>query len=108
MGKPFSFETFLSILENDDCYQIDETSFYFDDDLTREEHMLGCIRDFDKPYWVGYCDVPDGCEFYSALEMLTAKIYDGESIKNRWDHLVFINIGGIAADDWLSIYSDKL
>lgn len=107
MDKPFSFETFLNILEKDDYYCIDETSFYFDDDPNKGEHMLGCIRDYDKPYWVGYCDIPDGCEFYTALELLTAKIFDGKSIKDRWGHLVFVTIGAIELDDWLDLYGDK-
>lgn len=109
MDKPFSFATFQRILENDSIFQVDETLFYFDDEPeNKQEHYLGCIRKYDKPYWVGYCDIPNGCEFYSALELLTARIFDGQSIKDRWEHLVFINIGGIAVEDWLSIYADRL
>lgn len=107
MDNPFSFETFLNILEKDDYYAVDETSFYFDDDPNEEDHMLGCIRDYDKPYWIGYCDVPDGCDFYTASELLTAKIFDGKSIKDRWGHLVFVAIGGIGLSDWLDLYGDK-
>ena len=58
MDKPFSFETFLRILENDDYYAVDETSFYFDDDPEEKDRMLGCLRKYDKPYWVGNCDIP--------------------------------------------------
>lgn len=107
MKPPFSFETFLKILEQDDTYSIDETSFYFEDDPNEEEHMLGCLRDYDKPYWIGYCDIPDGAEYYTALELLTAKIFDGRSIQDRWDHIVFCNIGMLDAETWLDIYGDK-
>jgi len=33
-----------------------------------------------------------------------AKIFDGQSIKDRWHELIMVNIGGVAADDmgWLA------
>ena len=109
MCRPFSFETFQKILENDDIFLIDETLFYFDDEPeNNREHYLGCIRDYDKPYWVGYCDIPNGCEFYTASDLLNAKIFDGYSINERWEHLVFENIGGIWINDWLAYYGDKI
>lgn len=55
--------------------------FYFNDDPEQKEHMIGCIRKYDKPYWIGYCDIPDGCEFYTAVEMTEAKVFNGKSIK---------------------------
>lgn len=59
-----------------------------------------------KPYWAGYCDIEDGCEFKTAKELFEAKIYDKRSIKDRWDELVLINIGGISADDWEKSWFD--
>ena len=47
--NPFSFETFLNILEHDDAFAVDETAFYFMDDPAGEESMLGCLRRLDKP-----------------------------------------------------------
>ena len=76
-GNPFSYEKFLWILERDHMFLVDETRFYFNDDADKSEHYLGCLRAFQKPYWVGYCDVPDGCEFDTAYELLNAPIYDG-------------------------------
>lgn len=108
MTKPFSFETFQMILENDNTFLIDETLFYFDDESENERtHYLGCIRKYDKPYWVGYCDVPNGCDFLTAADLLNAKIFGGKSIKDRWEHLVIENIGGIRLEDWLVFYADK-
>ena len=109
MDNPFSFETFQKILENDDLFSIDETLFYFDDEPESEQcHYLGCIRGYEKPYWVGYCDVPDGCDFSTATELLNAKIYYGHSIKEKWNHLVFVTIGGIGIEDWLHYYGKKI
>ena len=108
MDKPFSFETFQRILENDTEYPIDETSFYFDDEPENAQmHYLGCIRKYEKPYWIGYCDIPDGCEFLTASEMLHAKVFHGSSIKERWDHIIIETLGGIGLEDWLSRYGDQ-
>ncbi len=108
MTAPFSYETFLHILEHDDLFLIDETAFYFDDDPDETDHMLGCLRDFDLPYWLGYCDIPGGCSFSTADDMLNAGVFDGQSIKERWKHIILYNIGGIGTPDWLNMYQDNL
>ena len=102
-----TYEKFLRIFENADRINVDETTFYFDDDPEEQEHYLGWIGGQEKPYWVGYCDIEDGCEYSSAEEMFTAKIYDGRSLKERWEHAVICNIGGIDAKTWLSYCGDK-
>jgi hypothetical protein len=63
---------------------IDETCFYFVDDPQKEEHYIGFLPQYEKPYWVGYCDIPDGCEFHTAEELVNAKIFDGQSLIERW------------------------
>lgn len=108
MTNPFSYDKFLWIFEHDEIFPIDETMFYFDDDPTETEHYLGCNRDNDKPYWAGYCDVPDGCDFRTASELLNAKIYDGLSIKDRWNNILFMLVGGIHIDEWLMFYKENL
>ena len=80
---------------------IDETNFYFIDDPNEYDHYLGCIPEYEKPYWIGYCDVPDGCEFFTAEELVNAKVFDGKSLKERWDKVRFVNIYGICLDDWI-------
>ncbi|OQB11929.1 MAG: hypothetical protein BWY15_02359 [Firmicutes bacterium ADurb.Bin193] len=80
---------------------IDETCFYFADDMQQSEHYLGFLPQYDKPYWVGYCDIPDGCEFHTAEELVEAKIFDGKSLKERWNTVRIISIWGICLDDWI-------
>lgn len=46
--------------------RVDETTFYFRSDPEEIEHYIGYLSRYDKPYWAGYCDVPDGCEFKTA------------------------------------------
>lgn len=107
--KIHSYEFFLKIFEHDEVFLVDKTLFYFDDEpKNQQEHYLGCLREYDKPYWVGYCDIPDGEEFLTAKEMLEAKIFEGKSIKDRWEHVVIVNIGGFCWEDWLDMYMNKL
>ena len=103
-----SFEQFVYIFENDDIFPVDETAFHFEGETGGEHHFLGCLREYQKPYQVGYCDVEDGCEFLTAREMMCADIFGGRSIKDSWAHIVIDTIGGIAADDWLDYYKEKV
>lgn len=80
---------------------LDETKFYFNTDVEKKIHYIGCLYNFDNPYWVGYCDVIDGCDFATAQEMFEAKIFSGKSIKDRWKEVVIVGIGGIRADDYV-------
>ena len=107
MNHPFTYEKFLWILEHDSLFGVDETAFYFDDDPEESQHMLGCLRQYDKPYWVGYCDIPNGCAYRTASELLEAKIFDGSSIKDRWEHIVFEAVGGVSLESWLDFYQDE-
>lgn len=97
------FEIFVSKAEI-----ADETSFYFTDDENEEEHMIGFIAKYEKPYWIGGCDVKDGCDFSTADELFHAKVFDGRSIYDRWDKIVFVNFGGIDVNDWILDESNQL
>lgn len=48
---------------------------------------------------IGYCDVPDGCEFITARDMFEAKVFDGLSLHDRWYETVIVSIGGISVDE---------
>ena len=79
---------------------IDETSFYFRDDPRKTERFIGYLPQYDLPYWVGYCDVEGGCEFKTARELFEAPVFDGKSIKDRWNEVEMITIGAIDVDEW--------
>ena len=80
-------------------YHIDKTCFYFSDDAEEEEHYIGCIAKYEHPYWAGYCDIPNGCEFSTAEELVTARVYNGKSLKERWDKVVITDIEGMNVED---------
>lgn len=104
MNIEINYEKLLYFFENDNIYPIDETVFYFDDDPEKTTHYIGCIRKYKKPYWAGYCDILNGCEFLTAKELFTAKIYDNKSIEERWKNLVITEIGGLSVSDWIESY----
>lgn len=103
--KSIDFDYFLHIFEKGES--VDETYFYFADDVSEQEHYLGFLPEYEKPYWVGYCDIPDGTEFLTAKEMMEAKIYDGQSIKERWDMVRIVAIGQIDVETWLQMHHDE-
>lgn len=87
-------------LFNRKAINIDETSFYFKDDPQKIERYIGYLPQCELPYWVGYCDVEGGCEFKTAKELFEAPIFDGKSIKDRWNEVEMIAIGAINIDEW--------
>lgn len=80
---------------------IDETCFYFADDPGKNEHYLGCLPQYEKPFWVGYCDIENGCEFESAAELVNAPIFDGRTLKERWNQVKICSIEGLDVESWL-------
>lgn len=82
---------------------MNETSFYFVDEISEPEHYIGCLPQYDKPYWAGLCDIPNGTEFLTADELVNATIYRGKSLKERWDDVRIICMGGIPVDDYMKL-----
>lgn len=95
------FSFFLSELTKGGI--MDEACFYFVDEIGEPEHYIGCLLQNDKPYWAGLCDIPDGTEFSTAEELVNAKIYRGKSLKERWNNVRIVCMGGIPMDDYLKM-----
>lgn len=49
------------------------------------------------------CDIPNGTEFLTADELVNATIYRGKSLKERWDDVRIICMGGIPVDDYMKL-----
>ena len=54
---------------------MNETSFYFVDEISEPEHYIGCLP----------------------------TIYRGKSLKERWDDVRIICMGGIPVDDYMKL-----
>ena len=109
MNFLFFFEQFSNsnIMMND-------IGFYFKDDKEEVEHFIGYMPEYkdgrhtvknDKPYWAGLCDVPDGCEFSNAKELVEAKIYNGKSLQERWNEIVIFSIAGLFCEEWMNNFN---
>ena len=81
---------------------VDETSFTFEKDNQDLLRYIGYSEHDPLPYWAGLCDLPDGRRFQTADELFEAKLYDGKSLKERWDEVTIYSIYSLPLDDWLS------
>lgn len=79
---------------------VNEICFYFTDD-PEEEHYLGYHPEQKNPYWVGYCDIKDGTAFKTAKELVNAPIFDGKSLKSRWENVHICSIEAIPLKEWM-------
>ena len=100
--ETLGFDYFFRQLESG--VNIDETCFYFTDDDNETERYLGFIPQYDKPYWVGYCDISGGAKFHTAEELVNAKIYHGKSLTERWDSVRIVSIIGICLEEWRAYF----
>ena len=99
-----SYEDLLYLFEQTE--NVDETRFYFCDDDENDEHYLGYRPEVGKvkPYWIGYCDIDGGCNFATAAELFEAKVFGGKSIKERWEHVIIVEIGGMCIKDFMKYF----
>ena len=81
---------------------VDETSFSFEKDNQDFIRYIGYSENEPLPYWAGLCDLPDGRRFRTADELFEARIYDGKSLKERWDEVTIYSINSLPLDEWLS------
>ncbi len=98
-----NYDTIFEMFEQG-YIDVDETSFYFRSDPKEQDRFIGFLPEYEKPYWVGLCDIPDGCEFATAKELFEARIYDSQSLKERWSDVVLCMMNGVDVDsvnrDW--------
>ena len=94
-----TYETLFKLFD-EKRVNIDETSFYFKDDPQEIEHFIGYQPQYDLSYWVGYCDIEGGCNFKTAKELFEAPVFDGRSLKDRWEDVVLMTIGAVDIDEW--------
>ncbi|HHT7719856.1 TPA: hypothetical protein ACT2FD_000608 [Streptococcus suis] len=80
---------------------VDETAFRFETDNQDTLRYIGYSGN-EAPYWAGLSDLPDGGRFNTAQELFEAKIYDGQSLKERWSEVKIYSILSLTLDDWLS------
>ena len=103
-GIPFSY--MLELFEKD--VDINETNFWFEGEPCGDQHYLGCLPEVDpeKPYWAGYCDLPDGFACATAKELFNAPYYDGRSLRERWSEVHIYEIGLTPPEQFMEWHAD--
>lgn len=101
LGNRVPFNVFRQKLIDGD--QVYENHFCIEDNDKYDDCWIGFNDDYDKPYWFGL--TPDGnnaYEFKTADEILNAKVFGGESLKDLWTHVYFYSLNGLNAKDWVA------
>lgn len=88
--------------------RIGEMCFIFSDDEKKTEHYLGYTADWDEPYWIGYCDIKDGCGFQTVEELVRASVFDHKNLQERWNKVQIESIDGLTPEEWIqNCYQQK-
>ena len=102
----FSFEAFQMILENDERFGIDGTAFYFDDE-PEKTYYICCDHYYNKPYRITLWDAEVSDKYQTASELLYADVFNGRSLKDRYEHIVIEEIDGVPLEHFaLSYYKE--
>lgn len=97
------YDFFLDLLKKNGTW-LDETHFCFVDDPEQMERWLGCIPRYDKPYWIGGCDISGGVSYHTAEEMMEAPVFGGKSLRERWAQVRIFGAMGLGLEDWYEIF----
>ena len=64
--------------------------YFFLDDPDKKKYEIGCFKMLIVPYWI--LDINEGVryEFHEATKLLEAELFNGRSLKERWNNVVFI------------------
>ena len=89
--EKLSFENFIKLLEG----QMNQTRWiiYFKDDNLKRKYEIGTFKMLIKPYWIK--DRHNNRKYDYELEqgtykLVSDKVFNGKSLKERWNEAVFI------------------
>lgn len=100
------YDFFLDLLTSSGTW-LNETNFSFADDPEQQERWLGCLPQYEQPYWVGGCDIPKGADFHTAKELMEAPIFNGKSLRERWDQVRIYGMMGLDLEEWWALYMER-
>ena len=102
LGNRIPFNVFRQkLIAGDHVYK---NHFYIEDNDKYDDCRIGFNDDYDKPYWFGL--TPDGnnaYKFKTADEILSAKVFDGKSLKDLWSRVYFYSLNGMDPKDWVAL-----
>lgn len=103
------FSFFCNILERgmNGILPIDETIFFFDDDPEKKQCCILYEEKYNEILFDAYCDYPpEGAWFSTVDKLVNTPLFKGQSIKDRWDHILVHHIGGYPTRTWLASWTN--
>ncbi|WP_027396057.1 hypothetical protein [Anaerovibrio lipolyticus] len=103
------FSFFCNILERgmNGILPIDETIFFFDDDSEKKQCCILYEEKYNEILFDAYCDYPpEGGWFNTVDKLVNTPLFKGQSIKDRWDHILVHHIGGYPTRRWLASWTN--
>ncbi|HFI0796425.1 TPA: hypothetical protein ACGO8I_002131 [Streptococcus suis] len=82
-----------------------EINFSFETDEEKELCSFGYSKEAEQPYWIRENKQTDEKSFISSALLFSCPLFDGKSLRERWDEVVIYSIAGQSLNDWLS-YAD--
>ena len=81
---------------------VDEIAFAFESDNDDVLRFIGISNSEKEPFRVGVSDRPEAKRYQEIDDLFNDKIYDGQSLKERWFEVIIYGIGGLSVDKWLT------
>lgn len=85
--RQYDYDQFYAELR--DAWLMSEWTFYFSDDPFRKQYLIICHRMRIMPYTIQKLPSGKVFSFNTAEELLTAKLFRGKTIKDKWNQIVF-------------------
>ena len=57
---------------------------------------------YDRPFWIGDCDIPNGVDFATAEELVNAPVFGGKSMREVWPQMEIDGAAGMPVEAWMA------
>ncbi|HFU4202989.1 TPA: hypothetical protein ACGO8F_000561 [Streptococcus suis] len=79
-----------------------EINFSFETDDVDVLRSFGYSKEAEQPYWIRENKHMDERSFTSSAPLFSSLLFDGKSLRERWNEVVIYSIAGQSLNDWLS------
>lgn len=87
---------------------INDMSFSFKQDETKILHYIGVTKEAHDPYWSYFSDDSGVKRFHTAEELFNAKIYNGQSLRERWSEVTIVHMNGMPIEECFSQFEKSI
>lgn len=87
---------------------INDMSFSFNQDDPQILHDIGVSKGERQPYWAYFLDGSNVKRFHTAEELFNAKIYGGQSLRERWPDVTIVHMNGLPIVECFSQFEKSI